>query len=56
MVGYDELKGKKVVQMAAGGGFNLVLTESGDVWSFGRSYSGQLGHGDQTKQLLQFFQ
>lgn len=40
------LMAERVIQVAAGGEFSLVLTESGQVYSFGCGNQGQLGHGD----------
>ena len=47
----EALRGKRVVAMAAGGGHSLVLTDRGDVFSFGYGREGQLGHGDRADQL-----
>ena len=47
----EALRDKRVVAMAAGGGHSLVLTDRGDVFSFGYGREGQLGHGDRADQL-----
>lgn len=39
------LAGKKVVDLSCGGDHTLALTESGDVWGWGRGQSGQLQGG-----------
>jgi alpha-tubulin suppressor-like RCC1 family protein len=36
----------RVTSVAAGGDHVLLLTEAGDVWSFGCGFFGRLGHGD----------
>ena len=48
----EAMRGKRVVQVSAGDYHSLVLTESGEVYSFGYGYYGQLGHGDKEKQTL----
>ena len=48
----EALKGRNVVQVSAGGYHSLVLTESGDVFSFGMGRYGRLGHGDEESQYL----
>jgi alpha-tubulin suppressor-like RCC1 family protein len=48
----EAMRGKRVVQISAGWRHNLVLTESGEVYSFGWGYYGRLGHGDTEKQTL----
>ena len=42
----EALCGKKVVQVSAGGVHSMVLTESGEVYSFGNDDEGRIGHGD----------
>ena len=41
-----DLKGKKVVEGAAGWNHSIVLTNEGDVWTCGYGFCGQLGLGD----------
>ena len=41
-----------VVAVSAGGFHNLALTADGSVWSWGDGAFGELGHGDQQRQLL----
>ena len=48
----EAMRGKRVVQVSAGGYHSLVLTESGEVYSFGNGRYGQLGHGDVKNQTL----
>lgn len=42
---------KRVVAIATSFSFSLVLTDEGEVFSFGCGLRGQLGHGDREKQL-----
>ncbi|CAB3378358.1 Hypothetical predicted protein [Cloeon dipterum] len=44
------LEHKKIVQVASGGGHTLALTSEGEVYAFGRNYSGQLGLGTTVDQ------
>ncbi|GFO46551.1 X-linked retinitis pigmentosa GTPase regulator-like protein [Plakobranchus ocellatus] len=46
------LMNKGVVKVAAGYAHSLALTESGDVWSFGCGYFGQLGLGTNSKTSI----
>ena len=46
----EALRGKKVLQVSAGGYHSLVLLEGGGVMSFGRGAIGRLGHGDREDQ------
>ena len=46
------LQGKRVVQVSAGMQHSLVLTDSGDVYSFGNGYYGRLGHGNEEQRKL----
>jgi alpha-tubulin suppressor-like RCC1 family protein len=39
-------EGKSPIGIASGEGHSLVVTESGDVYSFGRGHDGQLGLGN----------
>ena len=48
----EALKGKRVIQVSASSAHSLVLTESGDVYSFGEGWYGKLGHGDEEHQHL----
>lgn len=41
-----ELQGSAVTYLSCGWRHNFALTGSGDVYSWGRGGSGQLGHGD----------
>eukprot|EP01100_Stratorugosa_tubuloviscum_P012041 TRINITY_DN553_c0_g1_i1.p1 TRINITY_DN553_c0_g1~~TRINITY_DN553_c0_g1_i1.p1 ORF type:complete len:846 (-),score=248.58 TRINITY_DN553_c0_g1_i1:124-2661(-) len=42
----SSLSSYRIIQVACGAFFSLVLTESGSVWSFGQGKEGQLGNGD----------
>ena len=44
------LRGKKVLQMSAGGEHSLVVLEGGGVVSFGSGENSRLGHGDEEHQ------
>jgi len=46
------LGGERVVSVSAGDNHSLALTGGGAVWSWGRGALGQLGHGDDQRQLL----
>ena len=48
----EALAGRRVVAVSAGGDHSLALTADGAVRSWGWGRSGQLGHGDQQRQLL----
>ena len=48
----EGVRGKKRVQGSAGTNHRLVLTESGEVYSFGCGHDGMLGHGDTVKHCL----
>lgn len=48
----EYFRGHKVKAIAAGSEHTLVLTEAGEVYSFGRGGYGQLGHGDNEDQSL----
>ena len=43
---------QSVVATSAGTGHSLVLTSDGAVWSWGAGVYGQLGHGDEQRQML----
>eukprot|EP00164_Ancoracysta_twista_P004908 GFYU01006672.1.p1 GENE.GFYU01006672.1~~GFYU01006672.1.p1 ORF type:complete len:690 (+),score=188.72 GFYU01006672.1:180-2249(+) len=45
----EMLQGKRVRQIACGANHTVVLTDEGDVYSWGGSGDGQLGHGDKKK-------
>ena len=47
----EDLAGRRVVAVSAGGHYSLALADDGSVWSWGRGAYGQLGHGDQQIQL-----
>lgn len=42
----DELVNEVIVQIAAGSDHSLVLTNNGQIFSWGNAQDGQLGHGD----------
>ena len=42
----DALAGKRIVQVAAGDEHTAVLTDTGELFTFGRGDNGQLGHAD----------
>lgn len=44
-------EGRKVVMLAAGGCFTMVLTTDGALWACGRGFEGQLGVGDSLGRL-----
>eukprot|EP00966_Prymnesium_polylepis_P026168 603441-Prymnesium_polylepis.1 len=46
------LKGVRACSVAAGGRHSLVLSVSGDVYSFGDGRYGALGHGDEESQPI----
>jgi len=46
------LSGKTITKIACGGNHTLVVTDVGDVYSWGWNSSGQLGLGDTNDQLL----
>ena len=48
----NELKGKKIISISAGGGHTVVLDEEGKVYTCGANYFGQWGDGTTTKSLL----
>ena len=50
MVGGD-LKGVRVVGVAAGGYHSIVLAADSRVFTFGNGEWGRLGHGDEQNQL-----
>ena len=43
-----EIEGLDPVSIATGDAHTLILTESGDVYSFGRGKEGQLGHNERS--------
>ena len=43
----ESLTGIRARNAFAGGGHSLVLTEEGEVYTFGRGHNGQLGHGNE---------
>ena len=47
-----ELKGRKVLQVAAGGYRTMCVTEDGSVFAFGKNDNGQLGVGGRESKLL----
>jgi len=48
----EALAGRRVVAVSVGVFHSLAVTADGAVWSWGRGYSGKLGHGDVQEQLL----
>ena len=46
----EAFAGRRVVAVSAGLEHSLALTADGEVWSWGRGFSGRLGHGDQQNQ------
>ncbi|TYZ64576.1 hypothetical protein PybrP1_001487 [[Pythium] brassicae (nom. inval.)] len=42
----DALQERRIVQIACGSGHTVVLTEEGEVFTWGRGDDGRLGHGD----------
>jgi len=48
----EALAGKKVVGVAAGGFHTAAWTETGDLFTFGVGYTGQLGHGGGEAKLI----
>ena len=42
----SSFKEKALIEVAAGDGHGIILTDSGDVYTFGRGKDGQLGNGD----------
>ena len=43
---------EKVVDISCGDNYSGVVTESGDVYTWGFGNEGQLGHGDKSDQFL----
>jgi alpha-tubulin suppressor-like RCC1 family protein len=48
----EALAEKKVIGAAAGGDHTAVWTETGELFTFGNGYSGQLGHGREEEELV----
>ena len=51
----ESLRGKEVMDVAAGGAHSACITASGELYSWGKGRYGRLGHGDsedQTKPKL----
>ena len=48
----EALRDRRVVAIAACGAYSMVLTDEGEVLSFGGGEDGQLGHGDRKDQLV----
>ncbi len=48
----EELRGTRVVAVATGYGHSMVLTDEGEVLSFGAGEFGRLGHGDEQIQRV----
>eukprot|EP01083_Nonionella_stella_P076951 209890_1 len=46
------LKTKHIMDISAGHDFNLCVTRDGELYSWGIGSSGQLGHGDEAKQVI----
>ena len=47
----EALRGTRVVAITAGDVHSMVLTDEGEVLSFGHGFGGRLGHGDQADQF-----
>jgi alpha-tubulin suppressor-like RCC1 family protein len=45
---FADFEGRSPVAIATGDGHSLVLTDTGEVFTFGRGKEGQLGHGQQS--------
>ena len=48
----NELKGKKIISISAGGGHTVAIDEEGKVYTWGFNYYGQLGDGTTTNSVL----
>ena len=48
----EAFAGRRVVAVSAGEHHSLAITANGSLWSWGCGRFGQLGHGDEHKQLL----
>ena len=48
----NELKGKKIISISAGGRYTVALDEEGKVYTWGYNYDGQLGDGTTTNSVL----
>ena len=48
----EALRGVRVAAIAAGSDHSMVLTDEGEVLSFGWGRDGRLGHGDEERQLV----
>ena len=46
----EALAAERVVRVAAGSNHCVAVTSTGELWSWGKGYSGQLGHGDTQDQ------
>ena len=49
----EALVGKKMIGAAAGQHHTAVLTDDGEVFTFGNGESGKLGHGGQESEAVQ---
>ncbi|KAF4687477.1 hypothetical protein FOZ60_003951 [Perkinsus olseni] len=50
----EALKGKRIVDVAAGGGHTMALDEKGVLYVFGRGRDGQLGRGDNVESVAAY--
>ena len=46
----ESLRGKEVVEIAAGGAHSACITSSGELFTWGKGRYGRLGHGDSEDQ------
>ena len=46
----ETLRGKEVVNIAAGGAHSACITASGELYTWGKGRYGRLGHGDSEDQ------
>lgn len=46
----DSLRGKEVVDIAAGGAHSACITANGELYTWGKGRYGRLGHGDSEDQ------
>ncbi|KAF4665631.1 hypothetical protein FOL46_003559 [Perkinsus olseni] len=50
----EALKGKRIVDVAAGGGHTMTLDDKGVLYVFGRGRDGQLGRGDNVESVAAY--
>jgi len=46
----ESLRGKEVVDIAAGGAHSACITSAGELYTWGKGRYGRLGHGDSDDQ------